>query len=299
MKSFSSLKSVIFSPGDRIKIVEKACNLFVDAVIFDLEDAVSPDKKESSRNNLVNFLSSQEIKGHSSIKKPLKAVRINCPITSQWGMDDLKAFCTLGLDALVLPKVEDMKAIDYASQLINESRNNNSRLPIWAMIETAKGIENVNNIAASDNVQTIILGTNDLSKDLQLRIRNRYKLSFDPLFYSKSRCIVAARANGKSVIDGVFMDIYDGIGLEDACNRSRDMGFDGITLIHPNQIETANNIFSPSAEEVIYATRVIKAYDEARAQGKSLAVLDGKLIEYLHVEQAKNVLVSAKSIESE
>jgi citrate lyase beta subunit len=154
------------------------------------------------------------------------------------------------------------------------------------MIETAKGVINVESIANSDHVKALVFGMNDLTKDLGARfVPNR-----TPLLYSMSKCIVAARAYDKMIIDGVFMDINDNKGLLEDCIRGRELGFDGKSLIHPDQIETSNSVFSPSIEEINDSKRIIESYNDAISQGKSLAVLDGKLIEYLHVIIAQDII---------
>lgn len=310
------VRSVLFCPADRANVLRKAINVIKpDVILMDMEDAVSPANKNAARENIVMILRELELlesghQGLTAVQQQQKqqrsqiAVRINCPVTSLWGLDDLKALSNLKFDILTIPKVENeetlsmvrsnLSYLSLSSRSSNSSSSSNSMssaarnnmLPIWAMIESAKGVMNVDKIAFNDNVQGLVFGCNDLSKDLKARITpNRESLQ-----YSMSRCVVAARAAEKLVLDSVYMNLGDTLGLEQECIQGRDFGFDGKTLIHPNQVSVTNNVYSPSAQEVDLARRVVDAYEASQSKGQSLAVLDGKLIELLHVEQARQLL---------
>ena len=265
-------RSVLFAPADRLKVLEKAIKLAPDVLVFDLEDSVSPLKKSEARENLLEVLSAS-----SSVLKSKIIIRINCPITTPFGEEDIKFLMSeellLGkIDGVGVPKVDSLEALTHSINLFGSKPK-----PLWAMIETAKGIKNVHSIAESNHVTALVFGQNDLCKDLKLPAFNR-----EALLYSMSQCIVAARAEDKSVIDGVFMDITDSKGLEADCIHGLNLGFDGKSLIHPNQIDIVNAIYTPSEESLTAAKRVIEAFEQAQREGKSVAMLDGRLIEALH-----------------
>lgn len=292
------LRSVLFTPGELQKSFEKSMRGLADCIIFDLEDSVHPDKKDFARSALFGFLSSQltspSVLSSSSKRQKVIAIRVNCPFSSPWGNEDLYAIkqltnlSTFSVDrptlvhAIVIPKAQDLSSINalYIDQKIC------NQLPVWAMIETAKGVLNVESIASSNNVEALVFGSNDLSKDLQ----SKHVPSRQPLLYSMSKTILSARAHGKYVIDGVHLDIHDSNGLEETCQQGRELGFDGKSLIHPNQIEIANKCFSPSPEEILHAKKVIYDYEDSMKQGKGVCVVDNRLVEKLHVDQAQSIL---------
>ena len=256
-------------------------SLDADAIVYDLEDAVAVEKKEEARANLSSFL--QKLYDTRTTEQPIPyiTVRVNCPITTSYGRDDMVAINRLSnlevIKAVVLPKVSSAVTLGEVITTFTKP------LPIWAMIETSQGVINVEEISQCGSVDAVVLGINDLTKDIKARFTNQSRI---PLYYSMSKCIVAARAASKAVIDGVYMNINDSEGFKADCILGKSFGFDGKSLIHPNQILLANSIFSPSLEEVEYARRVVAAYEKAREEGKSLAVLDNKLIEHLHVIEA-------------
>jgi citrate lyase beta subunit len=228
-------------------------------------------------------------------------LRVNCPLTTEWGMDDIAKIVNhkynrdgkeveiaSQLSAVVLPKVSNIDALNeiIASSLLPDS------MPLWAMIETPQGVLNVESIAAHDRIECLVLGLNDLTMELGAK----HTADRLPMLYSASRILLAARANGKAAIDGVHMTLGDDVGLEAACVQGRAMGFDGKSLIHPSQIAITNEHFSPSLQEVNHAKDIIDAYNTAISEGKSLAVLEGKLIEALHVEEANTLLEKASLI---
>lgn len=280
------LRSVLFVPGDRLSALQKAKMLPTDYIIIDLEDAVPPTSKAVARESVKSFLESWQAPRSTGV-----VVRVNCPLTTEWGAADLSSIRKLDIDGFLLPKVSDERVINSALDILTTSKSASRDTNIWAMIETARGVINVNDIAQHENVKTLVFGSNDLTKDINaLHTPNR-----EPMLYSMSRVVLAARAFGKSAIDGVHLNIKDETGLVMACVQSRSMGFDGKSLIHPNQIATTNRCFSPSEEEVAYAHTVIKAYEEAMKSAKGVCVVDGKLIELLHVEQARNILKTAEA----
>jgi citrate lyase beta subunit len=277
-------RSVLFCPADRLNVMEKAFKIGPDVIVLDLEDSVSPMAKSQARDNIAKLLL------NSAAPKSFVTVRINCPITTPWAEDDIKFVSDLNVSfvsALIIPKVDSIESLNASVNLIPSDKIK----PVWAMIESAKGVKNAHTIAESSHVETLVFGQNDLCKDLILPSFSR-----DALLYSMSKCILAARAEGKLVIDGVFMDITDSEGLESDCKYGRSLGFDGKSLIHPNQIDTVNRIYTPTEDNVIAARRVIEAFGEAQKAGKSLATLDGRLIEHLHVKQAQDVIRKYESI---
>ena len=249
-------------------------------------------------------------------------IRINCPATTTWGIEDLKMVHALSTmpTAVLLPKVNHLQHIDSVLQLIptntkvsnNNNNNNNgttsntqsssgqqshslkdaSFIPIWAMIETTQGVINAEAIASSTSVTALVFGSNDLTKELKAK----HTPSREPLLYAMSKTINAARSYNKYVIDGVHLDIQDADGLRTSCIQGRNLGFDGKSLIHPNQVEITNECFSPSESEISLAERIVTAYTEAMSQGKGVCTVDGKMVEYLHVCNAQYILDTTKLI---
>jgi citrate lyase subunit beta/citryl-CoA lyase len=279
-------RSVLYMPGANTRALEKAKTLAADSLILDLEDAVAPDAKAVARENILLALASGF--GHREA-----VVRIN-GLNTPWGLDDLKAFAKSKADAIVLPKVESAAQIQ---EVANALKDVNARpdLTIWAMIETPKAIFKLQEIASSHPLlEALVLGTSDLVKDLHARhTPNRVETQT-----ALSLSILAARAFGLCVLDGVHLSLDDEAGLRQSCIQGRDMGFDGKTLIHPSQIAFANETFGPSPQEITEAQERITAYEEAIASGAGIAVLNGKLIEELHIQDAKRILALAKAIES-
>lgn len=283
-KPWRLLRSVLFSPGDRRKAMEKAKTLPADALVIDLEDAVGPDSKLSARAEVIHFIAD-----YSAHTRKELIVRVNCPLTTNWGLDDLSCLRGLNIDGVLLPKVENLSSIKVFNEIFADISN---RPPLWVMIETAKGVINSNEIASSTSVDVLVFGSNDLTKDMNAR----QTPGREALLYSMSQLILASRASKKKVIDGVHMDIADNAGLIQSCIQGRTLGFDGKSLIHPNQISAANSHYSPSEHEYKYALRVIQAFDEARVAGRGVCVMDGNLIEHLHVQQAQEIVDIFKQI---
>mmetsp|Transcript_19237 Transcript_19237/g.18573 ORF Transcript_19237/g.18573 Transcript_19237/m.18573 type:complete len:299 (-) Transcript_19237:677-1573(-) len=278
-------RTVLFTPSDRESAMRKAItSLNADVVVFDLEDAVSPHRKKIARQNVINLLS------NGPISRCEVVVRVNCPRTTEWGADDIKEISNCFISSLILPKVEESSTVDKVSQLLRESNSRFSSL--WCMIETPKGVQNVDAIADLPNVQSLVFGSNDLTKELKAK----HTYSREPLLYSMSKCILAARASGIQVIDGVHMNINDEKGLIDSCIQGKNLGFDGKSLIHPNQIKMTNKLFSPSEEDIENAYRMIEQYELALRDGKGVMLMDDKLVEQLHVDHAKLLISEYENI---
>lgn len=272
-------RSVLYIPGSRERALEKAKALPVDAIIFDLEDAVTVDEKVNARGLLVETLKA------GGYGERARIVRIN-GLDTPWGADDAAALASLDIDAVLLPKVNNALDVKPLTDLLGPDT------PVWAMIETPRGIINAMEIAAHPRVTGFVLGTNDLAKDLNCRFRADRL----PLMASLQQSLLAARAHGVICVDGVYNAFKDDDGLKAECEQGRDLGFDGKTLIHPAQVAIANAAFAPSAEEVDLAQRQIQAFDDAEAAGQGVAVVDGRIVENLHVATARATLARAAAI---
>ena len=272
-------RSVLYIPGSKERALDKARGLPVDAIIFDLEDAVAPDDKANARATLAAALD------QGGYGNRVRIVRIN-GLDTAWGADDARAVATMQADAVLLPKVNGPEDVEALAQLIPGD------LPIWAMMETPRGMLNAAAIAAHPRMAGFIMGTNDLAKELN----SRFRPDRLPMLGALSLCLLAARAEGLVVVDGVYNAFKDDEGLRAECEQGRDMGFDGKTLIHPAQVDIANAAFAPSEAEVDLARRQIAAFEEAEASGQGVAVVDGKIVENLHVATAKATLAKAEAI---
>ncbi|WP_306131816.1 HpcH/HpaI aldolase/citrate lyase family protein [Roseivivax marinus] len=272
-------RSVLYIPGSKVRAIEKAKSLPVDAIIFDLEDAVSPEEKESARETLASALAEGGF-GHR-----FTIVRIN-GLDTIWGTADARAVADMACDAVLLPKVEGPEQIDRLAGLIGTDR------AIWAMMETPLGMLEARTIAAHRQLGGMVMGTNDLVKELN----GRATPDRVSVMTGLGHCVIAAKAHGKVIVDGVYNAFKDEAGLAAECRQGRDMGFDGKTLIHPAQIDTANAEFGPSEDEIDLARRQIAAYEAAQADGQGVAVVDGKIVENLHVDTARRILAQAEAI---
>jgi (3S)-malyl-CoA thioesterase len=268
-------RSLLYIPGSKERALVKAETLPVDAIIFDLEDAVAVEEKPAARQMLNAALARDY--GHRK-----KIVRIN-GLDTRWGHDD--ATLIAGADAVLIPKVNTPADIDAVAALV-------PGLPLWAMMETPAGILNAAAIAGHPAIGGLVLGTNDLAKDLNCRAR----ADRQPLLTGLQMCVLAAKAHGRIVIDGVYNAFRDEEGLTAECEQGRDMGFDGKTLIHPAQLAVANAAFAPSNAEVDLAHRQIEAFEAAEAAGQGVAVVDGKIVENLHIVTATRILSRARAI---
>ena len=268
-------RSALYIPGSKDRALEKARGLPVDVILFDLEDAVSPDAKVAARDTLYAALADD---GYGA---RLKIVRINA-LDTEWGAADAVAVAAMNCDAILLPKVNGPDDVDSLAALVPD-------LPIWAMMETPQGILNAAAIAAHPRIAGFVLGTNDLAKDLNSRTRAA-------LMTSLQMCLLAAKAAGIVALDGVYNAFKDEDGLRAECTEGRDMGFDGKTLIHPAQVAIANAAFGPTNEEIDLARRQIAAFDAAEAEGQGVAVVDGRIVENLHIVTARATLAKAAII---
>jgi (3S)-malyl-CoA thioesterase len=272
------VRSVLYIPASKERALEKARDLPVDAIIFDLEDAVAPEEKVRARALLVRELTDAEFGPR------LRIVRVNS-LETAWGAADLLAFANHpGADAVLVPKVNGPEDIEAVARRVAG--------PVWAMMETARGCLNAAAIAAHPRLEGMVMGTNDLARELGARTRPDRM----PLVPALGTCLLAARAEGKVIVDGVFNAFRDEDGLRAECEAGRDMGFDGKTLVHPAQIAIANEIFAPSADELSTARRQIAAYIEARERGEAVAVVDGRIVENLHVATAEALIARAEAI---
>ena len=271
-------RSVLYVPASNARAMAKVRTLPIDAIIFDLEDAVAPDQKVAARATLAEALAEGGYGNRQRI------VRIN-DLSTEWGIEDAKAVAALECDAVLLPKVESAAQVQALADITGDR-------PIWAMMETPLGMLNAAEIAAHPMLRGMVMGTNDLAKELQ----SRFRPDRLPMQAGLGLCLLAAKAHGVTIVDGVYNAFKDSEGLTTECEQGRDMGFDGKTLIHPAQVEIANAAFAPDAAEIDLARRQIAAFEEAEAAGTGVAVVDGKIVENLHVVTAKQILAKADAI---
>lgn len=268
-------RSALYIPASNERALEKAQALPADAIIFDLEDAVAPDEKVAARLAL-------DVALRQDYGARARIVRVNGADTP-WGADDVAVFGDhAGCDAILLPKVNAPTDLDLIG----------GQKPLWAMMETALGMLNAAAIAAHPRLTGMVMGTNDLAKELG----SRFRADRLPMQAGLGLCLLAAKAHDCIILDGVFNAFKDDDGLQAECDQGRDMGFDGKTLIHPAQLAIANRAFAPSAGEITLAERQIAAFQAALDLGQGVAVLDGKIVENLHIVTAKAVLAKAKAI---
>jgi citrate lyase subunit beta/citryl-CoA lyase len=280
-------RSVLYMPGANERALEKAAVLPADALILDLEDAVAPDAKAEARERVCEAASS----GRYGAREV--AIRVNSAGTP-WHNDDLRAAAGAGPAAVVVPKV-DSPATVHAVEKALDAGGAPATTAIWAMLETPVALLRAKEIcSASERLTVLVMGTNDLAKELRAeQVPGR-----QPLLTGLGLALVAARATGKVILDGVYNDIKDAEGFEGECVQGRQMGFDGKTLIHPSQLEPCNRIFAPAPEDVERSQRIIEAFEQAEAEGRGVATVDGRMIENLHVEQARRTLALAAAIEA-
>jgi citrate lyase subunit beta/citryl-CoA lyase len=278
-------RSVLYMPGANERALEKAKGLTADAIIFDLEDAVAPDAKAEARDRVCAAVQSGEY-GMREL-----TIRVN-GLDTQWHADDLRAAAAAGPAAVVVPKVnsvDDVTAIEKG--LVAAGARDHTK--IWAMVETPIAMLHAEQIASSsDRLTVLVMGTNDLAKELHAE----HVPGRQPLVTGLALCLLAARATGKVILDGVYNDIKNEEGFEAECVQGRQMGFDGKTLIHPAQLEPCNRVFAPSEAEIEQAGRIIAAFEEAEAEGRGVVTVDGRMVENLHVDQARRTLAQAEAI---
>jgi len=279
-------RSVLYLPASNARALEKARSLPVDALILDLEDAVAPEAKEMARTQLAEALRAGGF-GQREI-----VVRVN-GLDTPWGRDDVAALAKMGADAILFPKIQSPEDVLAAAAALDKA-GAPKELAIWIMAETPRCIMGMDAIAgASPRLACLVAGTSDLSRDL----RARPAPGRIGVISALSIIVIAARAHGLDALDGVHLDLNDEAGFQAACEQGRDLGFDGKTLIHPKQIAAANTAFAPTTGEIEQSRAIVAAWAEARAAGKGICVLDGKLIEKLHVEEAERQLALDRAIQ--
>ena len=284
-------RSALYMPGSNARALEKARSLPADAILLDLEDSVAPEQKELARAQVCGAVKEGGFGGREVV------IRTN-GLDTEWGRSDLIAAAAVGPDAVLLPKVSTPGDITRAAHALNEA-GAPAQTRIWAMIETPAGILNVDAIArtAADpasRLAVFVLGTNDIAKET----RARMVAGRAPMLAWLSQCVLAARAYGIDVLDGVYNQLADMDGLRAECEQGRDLGMDGKTVIHPNQIPVANEIFAPPPAEVDWATKIIAAFEQPENKGKGAISLDGKMVELLHADMAKRTLALAQAIKA-
>lgn len=279
-------RSVLYMPGSNARALEKAKGLAADALILDLEDAVSPDAKETAREQVCAAAS------EGGYGKREILIRVN-GLSTPWGYQDVAAAAKSGADAILIPKVESADMVRQVEAIMDAS-GAPADMAIWCMMETPRGMLHAEEIAdATPRLGGFVMGTSDLAKDLHCA-HTPMRL---PMMASLNLCILAARAAGIAIVDGVYLDLNDEEGYAAHCQQGLELGFDGKTLIHPKQIDAANDVFAPNDEAVAWSRKIIDAHAEAEKEGKGVVLVDGKLIENLHVENAKRLIALADAIE--
>ena len=274
----SVLRSVLYMPSSNERALEKAKAIAADAIIFDLEDAVAPDAKEAARGNAVAAATSGEYGG--------KTLTIRCNgLETPWGASDLEAAAAAKPAAVVIPKVSGREHLERIAAVTGD-------VPLWAMVETPAALFNIREIAGFPQVSALVMGTNDLVKEL----RAAMVPGRAPLLPHLALALAGAREAGKAILDGVFNDVKDPDGFLAECRQGQQLGFDGKTLIHPSQVEPCNEVWAPTAEEVEHARRVIDAFAEAERAGQGVVTVDGRMVENLHRDIAQRVLETADAI---
>ncbi|MBN9533386.1 MAG: CoA ester lyase [Alphaproteobacteria bacterium] len=281
MPTIRPRRSVLYMPGSNTRALEKARTLPADALILDLEDAVAPDAKDIAREHVC-----AAVKARGFGKREV-IVRINA-LSTPWGAADLKAAAAAAPDAILVPKVSAPAELAAVEQGLGSAN-----IAIWAMVETPVAILNIGQVAASGGrLACFVMGTNDLIKEMRgLHTPDRMNLAA-----ALSLSVLAARANGLAVIDGVYNDIQDMEGFAASCHQGRAFGFDGKTLIHPSQVESCNAIFAPSPADVEAARKVIAAFDLPENKGKGAIKVDGRMVELLHAEIARATVALSDAI---
>lgn len=276
-------RSVLYMPSSNAKALEKAKTIPCDAIIFDIEDAVAPDSKALGREQAVAAVTSG---AYGSRELTIRCNSLDTP----WGADDLAAAGAAKPAAVVIPKISSTDQIDAVAAHLDAAGA--TETAIWAMVETPTAIFDVRSIAAHPRVSVLVMGTNDLAKEIGAPlIKGRSNLTG-----YLATAVLAAREAGKVILDGVYNDVRDDEGFAVECVQGVEMGFDGKTLVHPSQVDPANTAWSPSAEEIEFSRRVIAAYEEAAAEGRGVITVDGKMIEHLHVANARRSLTIADAI---
>ncbi len=284
MSDLRPRRSVLYMPAANERALEKAKSIAADALIFDLEDAVAPDAKQQARANAVGAAASGGY-GHREI-----TIRCN-GLDTPWGADDLAAAATSGAAAVVIPKVGSSEYLDQIEQQL-DAAGAPADLAIWAMIETPSALLDIRSIARHPRVAVLVMGTNDLIKELRtVALADR-----SPLMPHLATALVGAREADKVILDGVYNDVRDPDGFRTEAEQGKAFGFDGKTLIHPSQVEPTNEVWAPTDDEVEFSRRVIEAFEAAEAEGRGVLTVDGRMIENLHVDNARRVLAVTDAI---
>ena len=278
-------RSALFMLASNARALEKARGLAADVIIMDLEDAVAPDMKDLARAQAISAVSAG---GYGRRELVIRANGAD----AAWHDDDITAIATSGADAMLLAKVEGAGVVHHAEAALKAAGAPDG-LAIWCMIETPLGVLRASEIAgASSRLGALVMGTSDLTKDLQAR----HTADRAPLMTSFGLCLLAARAHGLAILDGVHLDLADDAGLIAVCRQGADLGFDGKTLIHPKTLDAANRAFGPDAEDVAWSRRIILAHGDAEATGSGVVLVDGTLIENLRVAEARRMVQLAEMI---
>jgi citrate lyase subunit beta/citryl-CoA lyase len=273
-------------PAANERALEKAKTIPADALIFDLEDAVAPDAKDTARANAVAAARSGEY-GRREI-----TIRCN-GLATPWGEADIAAAATSGAVSVVIPKVDSSAYLDEVARLLDAAGAPDD-MTIWAMVETPTAILDVRSIAGHRRVSVLVMGNNDLAKELRTGVLPERT----PLIPALAMALLGAREAGKVILDGVYNDVQDADGFLAEARHGKAMGFDGKTLVHPSQVEPANRVWAPSDDEVAFSRRVIEAFREAQAEGRGVVTVDGRMIEHLHVQNAERILATAEAIDA-
>ncbi|MEM1316616.1 MAG: CoA ester lyase [Pseudomonadota bacterium] len=278
-------RSALYMPGAKARALEKARSLAADALILDLEDAVGPTEKTAAREMVAAAVK------EGGFGRREVTIRVN-GLDTEWGAADLEAAAAAAPDAVVVPKVSTPEQVTEVVGRL-DAAGAPEGVAVWAMMETPLGILNAREIAAAHpRLACLVMGTNDLVKELgAAHSEGRAEVAT-----ALSLCLLAGRANGLAVLDGVYNAYQDAEGLEASCAQGKALGFDGKTLIHPAQLEAANRVFAPSEADLELARRQVAAFEETRAKGEAVAVVDGRIVENLHVETAQALIAKAEMI---
>ena len=275
---------MLYMPAANERALEKAKTIPADALIFDLEDAVAPEAKEVARVNAVAAARS------GAYGRRELTIRCN-GLGTQWGAADLAAAANSGAAAVVIPKVDSRDYLDEIALQLTAAGAPDA-MSIWAMVETPTAILDIRAIAAHSRVSVLVMGNNDLAKELRTGVLPERA----PLLPALAMALLGAREAGKVILDGVYNDVSDAEGFLAEARQGKAMGFDGKTLVHPSQVGPANDVWAPSADEIDFSRRVIAAFDEAQAAGRGVVTVDGRMIEHLHVQNAERILATAAAI---
>jgi len=278
-------RSVLYVPGNKQRALEKSRSLSVDCVVYDLEDSVGPAAKDEARDRVVIALAAENTTGQERI------VRVN-GLQSDWVEQDLAIMKQAGADAILLPKISTADDVLSYRKLLGKQ---DKGIPaFWIMAETAAGILNMSSIAAADPaISTVMMGLEDLAMETRIR----HTAGREGFLYALSACVIAARAHGLDIIDGVYTALEDEAGFMAECRQGNTLGFDGKSLVHPRQVEICNQCFSPSADEVVWAEKIVAVWEQQN-EGQSVVVVNGRMIEHLHVSEARRVLALAAAVDT-